>query len=77
MDERKVREITQDASRGELKVGDLRLVAPDGAIPTSHRPSALHAPKTKVAHSLPGVEVTEFEATLPLEIYGELFTDRS
>jgi hypothetical protein len=25
---------------------------------------------------LPGVQVTEFEATLPIEIYGELFPDR-
>ena len=26
---------------------------------------------------LPGVQVTEFEATLPLEIYGELFKEGS
>jgi hypothetical protein len=31
----------------------------------------------KTTEPLPGVQVNEFEATLPLEIYGELFKDRS
>lgn len=43
---------------------------------TSGQPSvSVVVPKAKPT-PLEGLEVTEFEATLPIEIYGELFTDR-
>jgi hypothetical protein len=45
--------------------------APAGssAVKPSREPAGTREP-------LPGVQVTEFEATLPIEMYGELFKDR-
>ena len=76
IDGQKLARTTQDASVDELTVNDLRLIALDGATPSSQRPVPVQVPRAKATELLPGVEVTEFEATLPIEIYAELFKDR-
>jgi hypothetical protein len=48
--------------------------AGSGAVPSSSIPSYR---SNETRELIPGVQVTEFEATLPIEIYGELFKERS
>ena len=59
----------------DLKLDELQLAASKGTPLTSRSQPLVDVVKAKAAHSFPGVEVTEFEATLPIEIYGELFKD--
>ena len=76
IDGRKAGPTPQNASPDDIRLDELQLVAPEGIPATpSRRPGAAIVSKGKAAHPIPGVEVTEFEATLPIEIYGELFKD--
>ena len=74
IDRQNVGPTLRNGSLDDLKLDDLQVVASEGTPPANRRRPPVDV-KPKAGHSLPGVEVTEFEATLPIEIYGELFKD--
>jgi hypothetical protein len=72
---RKVWRTTAESPLDGLPIGGIKVV-PQGEIEIVKPPSApTHQVKVNPAESVTGLQVTEFEATLPLEIYGELFKD--
>jgi hypothetical protein len=73
---RKVWRTTAESPLDGLQTECTTVVSPQGEIhvvkPMSEPP---HKVKAAPTDSVTGLQVTEFEATLPLEIYGELFKD--